>query len=633
MKLDEKSARRPLPIGAEIMDDGTTRFRLWAPKCQSVELVLESAPGAAKTHELKREAGGYFSATANAGVGTLYRYRLKKGGPLFADPASRFQPQGPEGPSQVVDPDAFRWSDRSWPGVELPHQVLYELHIGTFTPEGTWGAAEQKLPELAKLGITMLEVMPVAEWPGAFGWGYDAVSLFAPMHVYGTADDMRSFVDRAHALGIGVALDVVYNHLGSRANHLREFSEDYFAKCHANEWGDAINFDQPNCGPVREFFLSNARYWIEEFHLDGYRIDATQAFCDASADHILAAITREARGAAGKRPILIVAENEPQQVRMVRPLDQGGYGMDALWNDDFHHSAMVRLTGRREAYYTDYLGAPDEFIAMFKWGYLYQGQRYSWQGKPRGAPTFGLSGATFVNYLQNHDQLANSARGVRLHQLTSPGRYRAMTAVLLLGPGTPLLFQGQEFGASTPFCYFLDNPPEQAKAIAKGRAKFLEQFRSLRLDEMQRRLIRPEDPRTFERCKLDWSEQESHGEAYALHADLLKLRREDAVFGSQRADRLDGGRLGEDCFVIRYFGAAGDDRLLVVNFGRDLHRDPAPQPLLAPPEGARWKTLWSSEDPAYGGTGTPPLESEENWRVPGEAAVVLAPEPQVAIQD
>ncbi len=304
-------------------------------------------------------------------------------------------------------------------------QVIYEMHIGTFTPEGTWAAATEQLPELARLGITLIELMPIAEFPGRFGWSYDGVALYAPSHLYGTPDDFRRFVDAAHALGVGVALDVVYNHFGLGECCIEEFSAAYVSSRHKNDWGKPINFDDADSGPVREFFLANIRHWVSEYHLDGVRIDATQAFDDDSPEHILGELVREARAAAGARSIVVIAESEPQDVRMLRDPAHGGFGMDMAWNDDFHHTAMVRATGRREAYYTDYRGRAQEFVAAMKWGYLFQGQRYDWQGKRRGTPVLDLPAYTFVNYLQNHDQLANSTRGQRLHELTSPGRFRA----------------------------------------------------------------------------------------------------------------------------------------------------------------------------------------------------------------
>jgi maltooligosyltrehalose trehalohydrolase len=426
---------------------------------------------------------------------------------------------------------------------------------------------------------------------------------------------------------LAVILDVVYNHFGPDGNYLREFAEHYFTDRHTTDWGEPINYDGPDSGPVGEFYVANAGYWVEEFHLDGLRLDATQNIYDDSSDHILAAVGRRVREAARGRATYVVAENEPQHVRLLRPADQGGYGLDALWNDDFHHAALVALTGRNEAYYTDYLGTPQEFISALKWGYLYQGQRYQWQKKRRGTPALDQPPAAFVTFLENHDQVSNSGHGLRAHQLTGPGRFRAMTALLLLGPATPMLFQGQEFSASSPFFFFADHQPELAELVRKGRLEFLGQFRSLADPAARAAVPAPHDPATFQRCKLDPTERKRHTAALALHRDLLKLRRTDPVFSRPRPRGIDGAVLGPAAFVLRYFGEGGDDRLLLVNFGRDLHLAPAPEPLLAPPEGKAWGVLWSSEDPRYGGGGTAALESEENWHVPGEAAVVLAPGP------
>jgi maltooligosyltrehalose trehalohydrolase len=618
-------------VGAEVLPQGGVHFRVWARRCRQVSVIIEAgreAEATAQTVKLTPEPDGYFSAIVSSGAaGMRYRYRLDDDPQPYPDPASRFQPHGPHGASQIVDPQAFHWTDTTWPGVPLEGQVIYELHLGTFTQEGTWEAASRELPELAEAGMTVIEIMPIAEFAGGYGWGYDGVALFAPSHLYGTPDDCRSFVDRAHALGMGVILDFVYNHLGPDGNYLANFSLDYFTDRYATDWGPAINFDGEHAGPVRAFFLANAAYWIEEFHFDGFRLDATQEIYDQSSTHILMAIAQQVRHAAHGRSTILVAENEPQDTTLVRPPGQGGYGLDALWNDDFHHSAMVALTGHNEAYYADYQGTPQEFISALKWGYLYQGQWYTWQKQRRGTPTFGLKPATFVTYIQNHDQIANSGSGLRCHQLTSPGRYRAMTAVMLLGPGTPMLFQGQEFGASSPFFYFADHHEGLAPLIRRGRAEFLSQFPSLARSEMQSRLADPGDPRTFERSKLDFSERQQHAETYALHCDLLKLRRQDPVLGSQRPGGMDGAVLGTHAFVLRFFAVDGHDRLLIVNLGRDLHLQPAPEPLLAPPEGMRWKTLWSSEDPCYGGSAAPLLDLEASWRIPGEAAVVLTPIP------
>ncbi len=622
--------RRRLPVGAEITNGRGVHFRVWAPRARRVEVVLEMKPDAPAA--LAAEGDGYFSGlVADVGAGTRYSFRLDGDGTLLPDPASRFQPEGPHGVSEVVDPSEFRWTDAAWKGASLPGQIIYEMHLGTFTREGTWQAAMRELPELAAAGITVLEVMPIAEFPGHFGWGYDGVDLFAPTRLYGMPDDARRFIDRAHALGLAVILDVVYNHIGPDGNYLHRFSRDYFTDRYTNEWGEAINFDGERSAPVREFFIANAEYWIDEFHFDGLRLDATQQIFDASREHVLTAIGRRVRAAAGGRATIIVAENEPQDVRLVRPVDEGGYGLDGLWNDDFHHAARVAVTGRSEAYYSDYAGSPQEFISAVKRGYLYQGQRYPWQRQRRGTPALDIPPASFVVFAQNHDQIANAAHGERLHQLTSPGRYRAITALMLLAPGTPMLFQGQEFAASSPFLYFADHTPELARLVHQGRGEFLQQFPSIATPEMKECLAPPGDRATFERCRLDFSERERHAAAYALHRDLIALRREDAAFRAQRAGGVDGAVLGPEAFVLRFFGERSEEeRLLVVNLGRDLPLATVAEPLLAPPQGHRWEVRWTSEHPRYGGCGLPALAVDESWRLAGHAAVVLRPTSRAA---
>jgi maltooligosyltrehalose trehalohydrolase len=617
---------RRYPIGAEVAPSGGVHFRVWAPRRQSVEVVFDQSRAGQGAVPLHPEPGGYHSGLVpEAAAGTLYRFRLdgssKAGGDSAPDPASRFQPQGPHGPSEVIDASRFSWTDEAWRGVSLRGQVIYEMHIGTFTREGTFEAARRELPELARAGITVIEVMPVADFPGRFGWGYDGVGLFAPVAIYGRPEDFRRFVDDAHRAGIGVLLDVVYNHVGPDGNFLKLFSKDYFTGRYECDWGEAINYDGENAGPVRERVIANASYWIDEYHLDGLRLDATQQIFDSSPENIMTALARAAREAAGGREIVIVAENEPQHTRLLRPAEQGGYGLDALWNDDFHHTVWVAATGLREAYYTDYLGKPQELVSATKYGFLFQGQRYKWQKQPRGTPALDLDPSRFVNYFQNHDQIANTGTGERLDRLTSPGRYRAVTAFLLLSPGTPMLFQGQEFAASSPFYFFADSNPELRPMVRKGRLEFLSQFPRLAQPEMQARVPEPGDSATFECSKLDLCERERHRPIYDMYRDLLRLRREDVVIRLQ--NRVDGAVLAEEAFVLRYFGEEGASRLLLVNLGADLALDPAPEPLLAPPEDRNWELLWSSEDPHYGGSGTPPVYGEENWRIPGHAAVLL----------
>jgi len=626
MNAVSETLQRRLPVGAEVQPEGGVHFRTWAPCAKQVAVIMAEDADLADAIELplSGDSGGYWSGwSAAAGASMYYRFQLD--GEVYPDPASRFQPHGPHGPSQIIDPASFEWSDDQWQGVSREGQVLYEMHIGTFTPEGTWAAAMEQLPHLADLGVTLLEVMPVADFPGRFGWGYDGVNLFAPVRLYGGPDDFRRFVDRAHGLGLGVILDVVYNHLGPDGNYLKQFSPWYFTSRYSTDWGEPPNFDDECNEPVRELFIANAGYWIDEFHCDGLRLDATQNIYDASDEHILARITRRAHAAARGRGIYIVGENEPQQARLIRPRAQGGYGFDSLWNDDFHHAAIVAMTGRNEAYYTDYHGSPQEFISSAKWGFLFQGQRYKWQHARRGTPCFDLTPSNFVHFLQNHDQIANSLWGRRAHTLTSAAKLRALTALLLLGPNTPMLFQGQEFAASSPFLYFADHKPDLAAMVAKGRGEFLAQFPSIASEDISTLIPNPELEETFQRCKLDFADREKNSEVLLLHRDLLRLRREDPLLGHVQRGTYDGAVLGPSAFLLRFFGRDQNDRLLVVNLGAHLHLDPAPEPLLAPPLGCVWNLAWSSEDPRYGGSGTPAIDSEDNWNLSAESAALLTP--------
>ena len=628
--------KRRYPIGAELIGENQTHFRVWAPKAREVDLVLEGATEAKlKFCPLTVESGGYFSGAANAGSGARYRFRVNGAENFYPDPASRFQPDGPHGPSCIVDPTNFRWSDADWPGLKLKGQIFYEMHIGTFTREGTWRAAAEQLSELARIGITVIEMMPVAEFPGRFGWGYDGVDLFAPSHLYGTPDDLRTFVDRAHSLGLGVILDVVYNHFGPDGNYLAVFSDDYLLRGKGHEWGDVINFDGPNSGPVREFFITNGRYWIEEFHFDGYRFDATHAIRDQSKEYIIGAVGRVAREAADSRSIILVAENDLQEARMTRPQSEGGDGLDGMWNDDFHHSAIVALTGQNVGYFSDYSGKPQEFISAAKHGFLYQGQALSWRKVLRGTPTFGIPAETFVCFIENHDQIANTGPGDRPRFQTSPGRCRAMTALLLLGPWTPLLFQGEEFGASSPFVFFADvGDAAVSDGIRKGRAELLATFLSLTEEETLRSLPAPDDPQTFSRCKLDFSERGEKSRALrSAHRSPEIASGRFAISAAKfRRNQRRRSRASEFCSQI-FFGGQ-DDRLLIVNFGERQILKPAAEPLLAPPsvaDGKRFgraiRRATEERQPCNRNSGPMDLASRINGRIAAGAQGVTASQP------
>lgn len=629
-----KPTLRRYPIGAELLDDGGVHVRVWAPNCKRVEVVARvssaSRKGAelaagARSLSLEADAAGYFSGKAEfLERSSLYGFRLDDDPKLYPDPASRFQPEGPHGPSEIVDARTFHWTDEHFRGVGPRQQVIYELHVGTFTPEGTFASARAQLTELAELGITVVEIMPLADFSGEFGWGYDGVNLFAPCRTYGRPDDLRALVNEAHRLGLGVILDVVYNHFGPDGNYLGAFSRFYGTNKYENEWGEAINFDGEQSAPVREFFCANAAYWIDEFHFDGLRLDATQSIHDASSEHVITEIAARVRAAARGRETLVVAENEPQDTKLARPVERGGYGIDALWNDDFHHSAMVALTGHNPAYYSDHLGSSQELMSALKWGFLFQGQRYQWQKQARGTPALDLPAQSFVTYLQNHDQVANSPRGERVQFLTHPGSLRALTTLLLLAPPTPMLFQGQEFASSSPFLYFADHTPELSALVREGREEFLAQFPAIASEDARGIVPDPGARSTFEQCKLDFSERRAHAHVYALHKDLLALRRSDPAFREQRSDLVHGAQLNAQCFLLRFFSDAGH-RLLIVNLGHDFELSPVPEPLFAPPSGSTWQLLFSTEDPRYGGQGTAIPEQNENFNLSARSAIVLAP--------
>lgn len=608
-------------FGAEVHDDGV-RFRVWAPAQTEVSLVLDDG----LPQQMNREEQGFFALDVKAArPGQRYWYQLQQG--RRPDPASRYQPEGPLGASQIVDGRKFLWTDDSWKGAPAPHRhVIYEMHIGTFTREGTWAAAATHLPNLADLGVTTLEVMPLAEFNGRFGWGYDGVHLYAPTRLYGTPDDVRRFVNEAHRLGLAVILDVVYNHFGPVGNFMAEFSPVFQGR--PGEWGDSINYDGPGSQYVRAFMTDNAAYWIREFHFDGLRLDATQAIHDSSAEHVISEICRAARSAAPHRTVFVVGESEPQDTQLLESSGRYLDGLDAIWSEDWHHAAFVALTGRRSAYFTDYLGNAAEFASMSRHGFLYQGQWYTWQTNPRGGFALQVPSSAVVKFLENHDQVANTGPGTRLHQQVDPASWRAMTALLLLGSGLPMLFQGQEFGSTRPFTYFADHEGDLGQAVESGRFEFLSQFPGMDSAEMRALLPKPGDASMFERCKLDDGERTADGRILRLHRDLLRLRREDEVLARLGTDdvRIESSAPATNVVLIRYLGVNAD-RLLVINLADD-HLSPMNDPLYAPVPSTRWVVDWSSEHPRYGGGGVVPFVAAGRWLIRGRSATLLKSERQ-----
>ena len=517
-----------MPFGAALDGTGRTAFGLWAPSCEQVLLALGS--DGAERRPMQRAGDGWHTLVADdAPRGTRYRF-VVDGGLAVPDPASRSNPDGVHGASEVVDAHSYRWHDGGWRGRPWHEAVVYELHVGTFTAEGTFAAAAARLGELAALGITALELMPVAAFPGERGWGYDGVLLFAPHPRYGTADALKALVDAAHAHGLMVLLDVVYNHFGPEGNYLHAYCPEFFNPAHQTPWGAAINFDGRRNAPVRDFYRHNARTWIDEFHFDGLRLDAVHAMRDESPRHIVADIAADLRRAGGERAVHLVLENERNEARRLRR-DARGVPCEATaqWNDDLHHAAHVLLTGERDGYYRDYAADPaGDFARALAEGFVYQGQPSALRnGAPHGEPSTTLPPIAFVSFLQNHDQVGNRAFGERLSMLANAARIDAALACLLLSPHVPMLFAGEEFAASTPFLFFCDFGGDLAEAVSRGRRAEFARFAAFADEAARERIPDPEALTTFLASKLRWDERDDgeHRQRLALVRELLALRR------------------------------------------------------------------------------------------------------------
>jgi malto-oligosyltrehalose trehalohydrolase len=513
------------------MEEGGTRFRLWAPACERV--ALEIGKDSPRAVAMTREAEGWHSARVEAlPPGTAYAFRLDEA-TRVADPASRSNPWDVDGPSALVDPRAFEWTDDAWGGRPWHEAVVYELHIGTFTPEGTFLAAIDKLDHLAATGITAIELMPVADFPGKRGWGYDGVLPFAPEAAYGTPEDLKRFVVEAHARGLMVLLDVVYNHFGPQGNYLSRYAPQFFNAAHQTPWGAAINFDGEGASTVRDFFVHNALYWIEEFHLDGLRLDAVHAIADDSPAHIVSDIARAiAAGPGHSRHVHLVLENDGNEAKRLER-GAGTSHATAQWNDDWHHAMHVLTSGEKDGYYADYAKRPAWHLARaLAEGFTYQGEASAHRkGRPRGEPSAHLPCEAFVAFLQNHDQVGNRALGDRLATLIPDEALRLATATLLLAPSVPMLFMGDEFDARTPFLYFCDFHGELADAVREGRRKEFAAFARFADARERERIPDPNDPKTFLASKLPWEQLSQPRNAQWLRRtrELLALRRERIV--------------------------------------------------------------------------------------------------------
>ena len=514
--------RHEMPFGAQVLPDRQVRFRLWAPAAGRVELVLESTQASALA--LEKSGGGWFERiTRDARAGSRYRFRID-GEALVPDPASRRNPQGVHGPSEVVDPEAFEWTDADWRAPSWRESVVYELHVGTFTPEGSFAGVSRKLEHLRRLGVTAIEIMPVAEFPGSRSWGYDGVLPYAPASAYGSPEDLKSLVCAAHAHGIAVMLDVVYNHFGPEGNFLHLYAPQFFTDRHATPWGAAIDFEASGRRAVRDFFLHNALYWLEEYHLDGLRLDAVHAIIDTSEPHILTEIAHAVRSGPGReRPVYLVLENLANEARRLGSPGAAN-AFDAQWNDDSHHCLHVLVTGESDGYYEDYRDRPHRLLCRsLAEGFAYQGESSRHLGRPSGELSALLPPSAFVNFLQNHDQVGNRARGERLSQLAPAQALRAAAAVLLLAPSPPMLFMGEEWAAPEPFPYFCDFEPELAKKVRQGRRREFAHFQGQMPD--------PGDPATFASAHLQWTrlEEATHARMFDHYRRLLAIRRRDIV--------------------------------------------------------------------------------------------------------
>jgi maltooligosyltrehalose trehalohydrolase len=525
--------RHNMPFGAECREDGSVRFRLWAPAAHQVELCLASSNSGTRVSLEAFDNGWFELVTDAAKPGTQYRFCID-GGQEVPDPASRFQPEDVHGPSEVIDPTAFGWKDDAWRGRRWEEAVIYELHVGAFTRSGsrsgTFSAVLDRLDYLADLGITAIELMPVADFPGQRNWGYDGVFPFAPDGMYGRPEDLKKLVQSAHDRGLMILLDVVYNHFGPEGNYLNFYAPQFFTSRHKTPWGDAINFDGTESCSVRDFFIQNTLYWLTEYQFDGLRLDAVHAIIDDSTPHILTELADAVRRfVEPDRHVHLILENDNNQARYLqRSKTCQVQGYDAQWNDDIHHALQVLITGEHDGYYCDYLDHPvDQLGRCLVEGFAYQGEQSVFRnGAVRGECTAGLPPDAFVSFLQNHDQIGNRAFGERITTMADPRAVRAAMAILLLAPSPPLLFMGEEFGAKTPFLFFCDFEKCLAEAVATGRRNEFARFARFSDPDSRAGIPDPNAAKTFEASRLDWNDltQPSHREWLGFYRQLLKLR-------------------------------------------------------------------------------------------------------------
>jgi maltooligosyltrehalose trehalohydrolase len=549
-----------LQSGANVTPGGI-EFSVWALNAGTVSVEIDHADRTTSSATMESEGEGRFSVTVpSAKVGDRYRYRLD-GGEAYPDPYSRFQPDSVHGSSEIVDPSAFPWNDKGWIGLDAETLSIYELHVGTFSKNGTFADLEYDLAELQALGVTAIELMPVAQTPGSRNWGYDGVDLFAPNHVYGTPDELRRLVNAAHRVGLGVILDVVYNHLGPEGSYLSAYSSAYFSDRHQTDWGAGLNWDGEHNYWVRQFAIDNACYWISEFHIDGLRLDATHAMIDDSDLHIVQELAEAARAASGGRNVLIIAEDGRHDIKRVRPVERDGEGLDGVWADDFHHQVRVLLSNAHESYYSKYEGTTTGLADVVEHGFAHLVP----DGSGRTEDTDPAS--VFVFCIQNHDQVGNRPFGERLHHEINVDRYRVASALLLFVPETLLIFMGQEFVASTPFLYFTDHPPELGQLVTEGRRREFAGFRAFDDPEVRETIPDPQDDLTFLRSKLNLEERRQNPGILELYRTMLWMRRRDAVLSRGSLQQSNAWSPNAQVVIVHRWH---DDqhRVLIANFGQ-----------------------------------------------------------------
>src|SRR6516225_9372550 len=591
--------------GPEITPGGVS-FRTWADRRKQVSLAVLADDGSIlRELPLTEESDGYRSVLDPAsGAGTLYKYCID--GQLFPDVASRFQPQGVHGPSQVVEGKSFAWTDAAWIRPELQAFVIYELHVGTFSSDGKFTSIIEHFEHLKRTGINAIEFMPIADFAGDRNWGYDCVSIYAPARVYGSPDELRMLVNEAHQAGLAILLDVVYNHLGPDGNYMSMYSDRYFNAAHHTPWGAAFNLDGEESGPVRSFFAENPDYWVREYHIDGFRLDATHAIPDVSPKHLIQEIAEKVQA----RGSLVICEDPRNDRKLVLSRKQGGYGCDAVWADDFHHVVRVQITEEREGYMGYFKGTMKELVKTLRIGWLFTGQLQK-AGIRRGTKPGDIEPEHFIHCISNHDQVGNRAFGDRLNQIVSAASYRAASALLLVGPYTPMLFMGQEWAASTPFLYFTDHHDELGRGVTEGRRKEFADFSDFRDPKKRARIPDPQALTTFTNSKLNWLELEQ-----PLHAETLRLYHDFLQFRLTKLKERSRGRwlvaqVSPRAIGLRYRrGRAGDVLVLVQLLANDS-RIELDSSLLQPKAGRTWRRGQSSNEKIYRGERTGYFDAEK----------------------